>query len=120
MIMDTNFLTPSLVHLCVTTATVAAHIMQLDIVFFHAVGTNALPKWDSCIAKATCRCYCVVIGLGCCIQQHSICGRELLNLVRFSNRGLREIRSIIYRWILLGIIEYLFHKQDSELDQKSS
>jgi hypothetical protein len=34
MIMNTNFLTPYPVYLCITTATVAAQIIGLNIVFF--------------------------------------------------------------------------------------
>src|ERR671919_938098 len=110
MIMNTDFLTPSLVYLCITTATVVAEFIGLDIVFFHAVGTNALPKWNSYIAKGTCRCYCIVIGLRCYYQQYSIGRKELLNLVGYSYRDFRQVGSIIYCGILFGITEHFFHK----------
>src|ERR671910_650748 len=110
MIMNTNFLTPSLVYLCITTATVAAEIIGLDIVFFHAVWTKALPKWNSCIAKGTCRCYCIVINLGCYYQQYRIGRKELLNLVGYSYRDFRQVGSIIYCGISFCTTEHLFHK----------
>ena len=84
MIMNTKFLTPSIVYLCITTTTISAHIIRLDVIFFHAVVTNALPRWNSCIAKGACRYYWITIGLGCYYQQYRIHRKELLNLVGYS------------------------------------
>jgi hypothetical protein len=101
---------PSLVCLRITTATVAAEIIGLDIVFFHAVGTNALPKWNSCIAKGTCCCYCIAIGLGCYYQQYRTGRKDLLNLVGYSYSYFRQVGSIIYCGVSFGTREHPFHK----------
>jgi hypothetical protein len=63
MIMNTKFLTPSLL-LPITTATITTKIVSLDIVFVHAVGAYALSKWNFCITESTCGCYNIVIGAG--------------------------------------------------------
>jgi hypothetical protein len=65
----------------ITTAAVAAEIIRLDIVFFHAGGTNALPKRDFCIAKGTCSRYFIAIVLNCYIQQQKREKKELLSLL---------------------------------------
>ena len=120
MIRDTKFLTPSIVYLYITTATISAHIIRHDVIFFHAVVTNALPKWNSCIAKGTCRCYYIAIGLGCYYyQQYRIHRKELLNLV-----GLLDIQIEIFDKSALSfiaasikIMDHLLHNSDTELNQ---
>lgn len=96
MIMNTNFLTPSLVYLCITTATVVAEIIGLDIVFFHAIRTKALPKRNYCIAKGTCRCSCTAICLGCYYQQHMAEKNELLKHVGQAYQDFLQVGSILY------------------------
>jgi hypothetical protein len=110
MIMNTNFLTPYPVYLCITTATVAAQIIRPNIVFFHAVGTKALPKWNSCIAKGTCSCYYIAICLGCYYQQYRTGRKELINLVGYSYSCFRPVGSIVYCGISFGITDGIFYK----------
>ncbi len=120
MIMDTNFLTPSLVYLCITTATIAADIIRIDIVFLHAVGTNALSKWNPCIAKGTCRYYYIAIGLGCYYyQDYRIHRKELLNLVGMLDLQIEIFDKSALSFIAasIKIMDHLLHNSDTELNQ---
>jgi hypothetical protein len=87
---------PLLLLLSITSAAVPPEIIGLDIVFFHAIGTNALPKRNYCIAKGTCRCSCTAICLGCYYQQHMAEKNELLKHVRQAYQDFLQVGSILY------------------------
>jgi hypothetical protein len=80
MIINTKFLTPSLL-LPITTTTVTTNIVSLDIVFFHTARTDALSKGNSCFTKSTCSYYCISLGVGGSYQQYTSGKYDLLNLV---------------------------------------
>jgi hypothetical protein len=82
MIMNTKFLTPSLL-LTITTTTVTTNIVSLDIIFFHTVRTYTLSKWNFSITESTCSYYCISVGAGCSYQRYSSAKWDLLNLVSY-------------------------------------
>lgn len=95
MIMNTKFLTPSLL-LTITTTTVTSNIVSLDIIFFHTVRTYTLSKWNFSITESTCSYYCISVGAGCSYQQYSSGKWDLLNLVSYQYRSCRWRDPVIY------------------------